>query len=41
MTLHDAVLILNYLNERGIEFAKFPSGKIVTRMDCIDIIEGN
>lgn len=39
MTLHDAILILNHMNQLRVDFVKFPNGKLVTRMDCEEAIE--
>ena len=39
MTLHDAILILNHMNDLNVDCVKFPSGKLITRMDCEDVIE--
>lgn len=39
-TLHKAILLLNYMDERGIDFCKFPDGTLVTRMDCEDFMDG-
>ncbi len=39
MTTHDAILILAHMNLHGVDFVKFPSGTIISRMDCEEALD--
>jgi hypothetical protein len=39
LTAHKAILILDYMNQRSIDFVKLPSGQLITRMDCEDCLD--
>lgn len=41
LTAHNAILIINHMNDLGVDFVKFPNGILVTRIDCEEALERN
>lgn len=39
LTPHKAILILNHMNDLGVDFVKLSSGQLITRIDCEDCLD--
>jgi len=39
LNAHGAILLLNYMNERGVDWVKCPDGELITRIDCEDVLD--
>lgn len=34
LSAHNAIIILDFLNKKKIDFCKLPDGTLITRIDC-------